>query len=153
MQLAIRCVRLLIKENLRHQANQVTGTVEFFKVQAEGAVAAWENLNTKIRGLTAAGPHFDRLALDRELARKEYESMRQKLSEAEALQDQALRQKGWRLEINEPANVPQTPDVSRLQLALSGLGGGLLIGFIVWIRAAMRAVPRVLRRVESAPSG
>ena len=104
--------------------------MEFFKNRAQNAAGSWGKLNSEIRGLSASDPRFDRLALDRELARKEYESVKQKLSEAEAMVDLTMRQMGWRLQLLDVAQPPDGPDVSRLQMALSGLGCGLLAGLI-----------------------
>jgi uncharacterized protein involved in exopolysaccharide biosynthesis len=128
---------LLIEENLRRQVFLVESTVEFFKRRGDEAGRSWEKLNTEIRGLPAKDPHVDRLILDRELARKEYESVRQKLSEAEGVKDLTIRLKAAKIQFLEAAQMPQQPDVSRLQMELSGLGGGLLIGFLGWLLLAM----------------
>jgi uncharacterized protein involved in exopolysaccharide biosynthesis len=152
VELANRFASAIIDTNLRRQEMQIVRTVEFFNMRAQHAALSWEKLNREIRGLTAADPRFDRLALDRELARKEYESVKQKLSEAEALRDLAIRQMGWRLLVLDGAQPPQGPDVSRLRMALSGLGCGLLAGLIAWLLVAMRSAPSVSLGPEAASS-
>jgi len=142
--LANQFAETIIDTNLRDQEIRTVGTVEFFRIRAQNASVAWEKLNSEIRGLTAANPRFDRLALDRELARKEYESVRQKLSEAEGIHELAFRQLGWRLLVLDPAQPPEGPDFSRLQMALSGLGCGLLAWLIARLLVAMRSAPGVL---------
>lgn len=142
----------MIDQNLRRQEIQITGTVEFFKTRAQKAVMAWETINTQIRGLTAADPRFDRLALDRELARKEYESAREKLGEAEVMEDLAIRQRAEKLQVLDPAHPPEGPDVSRSQVELCGLGCGILAGLIAWLLRGMRGGPSVLLAAEAASS-
>ena len=134
--LANQCAAAIIETNLRYQEMRIEGTMEFFQIRAQSAAGAWDKLNSEIRGLTAADPRFDRLALDRELALKEYESVWQKLSEAEGMHDLAIRQMGGRLLILDAAQPPEGPDFSRLQMALSGLGCGLLAGLIAWLLVA-----------------
>jgi hypothetical protein len=151
-ELANHCATAIIDTNLRRQEMQIVGTVEFFNMRAQNAAGSWEKMNSEIRGLTPANPRFDRLALDRELARKEYESVKQRLSEAEAMRDLAVRQMGERLLLLDAAQPPEGPDFSRLQMALSGLGCGVLAGLIAWLLVAMRSVPRVLLGPEAASS-
>jgi|SRR5579859_5153010 len=150
--LANQWANAIIETNLRDQERQTVGTVDFFKMRAQNAAGAWGKLNSEIRRLTAADPRFDRLALDRELARKEYESVRQKLSEAEGMYDLAIRQLGWRLLMLDVAQPPKGPDFSRLQMALSGLGCGLLAGLIAWLLIAMRSAHGVLLGPAAASS-
>ena len=78
--------------------------------------------------------------------------MKQKLSEAEGMRDLARRQMGGRLLIFDPAQPPEGPDFSRLQMALSGLGCGLLAGLIAWLLVAMRSAPSALLGPAAASS-
>jgi hypothetical protein len=144
-------VARLIDTNVRRQSEQMYTTLQFFKNRVQETGELWEQLNREMRGLTATDPRFDRLTLDRELARKEYESSRQKLSEAQVSQDLTTNKMGWLLELRDPPSIPQGPDRSLTEIALYGLGGGLLLGFIAWIWAAVRRVPAVLLTPEAAP--
>lgn len=143
---------LLIDQNMKRRTTLAEGTVDLLKSAAEEVASTWEDLNTTIRGLRSTDPHFDRLVLDRDLARKQYESLRQQLSDAERTQVLEILQKGSRLSVLEPAQVPTGPDVSRQQMELYGLGGGLLTGFIAWLLLAMHSIPRLLLTPEAAAS-
>lgn len=76
----------LIEATMILKATQMNGRVEYFRERSESVARSWEELNAKIR-LSAKDPRLDRLTLDRDLARKEYESLRQKLNEAEGLSE------------------------------------------------------------------
>jgi uncharacterized protein involved in exopolysaccharide biosynthesis len=95
-------------------------------------------LNREIRVTPASDPHFERLRLDRELARKDYESLRQKLKEAQEAQAIENRMIGTNLQTLDPAFLPDGPDTSRTETALYGLGFGLLVGIGAWLFQALR---------------
>jgi len=113
-------------------------TVQFFKDRSEEVASEWEKLNTQLRGLSPADPRFDRLNLDREQVRKEYESLRQKLSDALVMQELFSRKQGRLLELLDPATPAVLPDTSPVTIALAGLAGGLGAGLIVVLWRALR---------------
>ncbi len=143
---------LLIDQNMKRRTTLVGGTLDLLKSAAAEVASTWEDLNTTVRGLRSTDLHFDRLVLDRDLARKQYESLRQQLSDAERTRVLEIQQKGSRLLVLERAEVPTGPDISRSQMDLYGLGGGLLIGFITWLVLAMQSIPRLLLTPEAAAS-
>jgi len=116
-------VSRLIDENVRLQGKQVYQNVKYFEDRAEAAAARWEKLNSQVRAATPDDAHFDRLNLDRDLARREYESDRQKLSDAQAM-------RGTTIEMLDPASLPLAPENSQASVALTGLACGLGIGLI-----------------------
>lgn len=128
----------IMDERFRQQSNRVFQAVDFFQTRSGEAAAEWENLNRSVRGLPPADPHFDRLMLDRELARKDYESLRQKLAEAQEAQEIDNRKQGTNLQTLDPALLPDGPDTSRMEIALYGFGFGLLVGIVAWFFQALR---------------
>ena len=83
--------------------------------------------------------------LDRDLARKEYESFRQKYSESESMVVLAERAQSRNLELLDPASLPQVPDTSPLLFVLGGLAAGLLIGLLsAWLRTTRENPARLL---------
>ena len=62
----------------------------------------------------------------------------------------ARRQLGGSLLILDAAQPPDEHDVTRLQMALFGLGGGLLAGLISWLLIAIRTVRGVELKPEAA---
>jgi len=131
-------VARLIDGNIRLRSNQVYVTTEFFKNRSEAVALEWEKLNTQLRGLSPADPRFDRLNLDRDQARKEYEALRQKLSDADVMRDLFGRRQGMTMEVLDPATMPQVPDMSPVTIALAGLACGLGAGLIVVLWRALR---------------
>ena len=135
----------LMDERFRDQSNRIFQTTEFYKSRSSEAAADWENLNRNIRVLPPTDPHFERLTLDRELARKDYESLHQNLAEALVVEDIASRQLGSRIRILDPASSPEGPDTSRTETALYGLGFGLMVGIVVcFFRALKRSAAGLL---------
>jgi len=137
-------VARLIDENIRRQSNQVFQNMQFFKDRSEEVASQWEKLNAQLRGLSPADPRLDRLNLDLDQARKEYQSLRQKLSDAQVMQELFSRRQGRLLELLDPATLPQEPNISPLMIALAGLACGLGTGLIVVLWRAMRGTSRML---------
>ncbi len=144
-------VSRLIDEVQRNQSNRTYQTAQFFKQRTDESVSSWEALNTQIRGLTPTDPLFDRLTLDRDLARKEYESLRQKLGEVQGLQEAEYRREGTNLGILDPASLPGSPDISATEIALYGLRCGLALGLIASLWLALRRASNGLLPAEIAP--
>ena len=128
----------LMDERFRQQSNRAFQTADFFKARSDEAAAAWEELNRTVRVLPPTDPKLDRLALDRDLARRDYESQRQKLTEAQEALEIENRKQGTNLQTLDPAFLPDGPDTSRMEMAFYGLGFGLLVGVVAWFFRALR---------------
>jgi len=64
----------------------------------------------------------------------------------------ARRRLGWRLLILDAAQPPDGPDITRLQMALFGLRGGLSAGLIAWLLIPISSVRGVVLKPEAASS-
>lgn len=138
-------VSRLIDQTVRNRGNQAFMTQRFFEDLLAEAAKRWEKLNAAMQGLAPADRGYERALLDRDLARKEYESLRQKYSESESMVLLAARKLSRNLEMLDPASLPQVPDTEPLWIVLSGLAGGLLIGLLsAWLRTTRENPARLL---------
>jgi len=138
-------VTRMIDETIRNRTNQAYMTKQFFEDRSAKAATRWEKLNVAAQGLAPTDRRYERAVLDRDLARKEYESLRQKFSEAETMEDLVGRGQSRDLQLLDPASLPQVPDTSPLLIVLSGLGAGLLIGLLSgWLRTTREKPARLL---------
>jgi hypothetical protein len=135
----------LIDQTIREQSNAAFMTRQFFEDRSEDAAQRWEKLNTALQGLAPTDRRFERAALDRDLARKEYESLREKYSESESIATLAARKQSRNLQLLDPASLPQFPETSPLPIVLTGLAAGLLIGLLsAWLRTTRENPTRLL---------
>ncbi len=138
-------VSRLIDETVRNRSNEAFMTQRFYEHRSEDAAKRWEKLNAAMQGLAPTDRRYQRAVLDRELARKEYETLREKYSEAESIAALAERAQSRNLELLDPASLPQVPDTSPLLIMLSGLAVGLLIGLLsAWLRTARENPARLV---------
>lgn len=131
----------IIDYSQERRKNQDFQTVNYFEWSTGEALDSWKKLNAQLRGISAADQRFEALNLDRDLARKHYETERQKLTQAQGLQEIDERQIGHTLSILDPASLPLDPDVPPAEVAMFGFGSGLLVGFLACLR------PRLRRRI------
>jgi hypothetical protein len=83
-----------------------------------------------LHGTSPTDPQHDRLALARYQKRKEYESVKQNLGDAEALLDLWSRKQDKVLELLTPPSRPEQPDTPSYLSWLSGLACGLAAGIV-----------------------
>jgi hypothetical protein len=122
----------LIDETLRERASLSHATVRFLENQADRAATKWDELDARIH---KAGQQSERLLLDRDLARRHYETLRQQVSEAEMIAEMDERRQGPSLEILDLPFLPERPEISHQAILLGGACGGLLLGWCAgWLR-------------------
>jgi hypothetical protein len=143
-------VSRLLDAAFRNQQNRIFQAAEFFKDRTWEAAKSWDQLNSQVRGLTATDPRFDRLTLDRQMAQREYESMHEKLLEAQGAQELTNRREGRNLQILDAASLPEGLDIPEV-MALYGLLGGLAVGIFASVLLALRRVSNGLLAPETAP--
>jgi uncharacterized protein involved in exopolysaccharide biosynthesis len=132
-------VARLIDENIRSRANQTFQTQRYFEDRVEAAGKELEKLGAQLRSVEPASPHYERLMLDRELARKDYEALHEKLGASNLELSMEGRKMGRLLELLDPASLPQGPDTSPVMIALAGLVSGLVLGaFLALVRTLHR---------------
>jgi len=137
-------VSRLIDENIRRRSNEVFQTERYFADRSEEIAKDWEKLNAEVRGIEPSNPHYERMVLDRDLARKEYESVRQKYRDSQMVSAMEGRKMGRLLELLDPASLPPGPDTSPVAIALAGLGVGLLLGSLFALIRTIRRIPALL---------
>lgn len=126
----------LIDGTIRERSALSMMTVTFLAGQADRAAAEWENLTAKVR----SGPQTDRLMLDRQLASRRYETLRQQVSEAEMIAGLEEHKQGPTLELLDLPSLPERPSVSHATILMSTGLGGLLLGTLAgWLRRLSRA--------------
>jgi LPS O-antigen subunit length determinant protein (WzzB/FepE family) len=114
---------------LRNQIAYQYMTVEFLRSMLDTASRQWLALK---QGKGADNDRSELRALDLEAARRHYESVRQKLSEAEVLVALFQRQMGEMLELTDPASLPERPVSPRREIFIAGGAlGGLLASLVV----------------------
>lgn len=120
--------RLMTQEYISQAAYQKM-TVEFLRLMLDTASREWLALK---QGKGAAADRSELRALDLESARRHYESVRQKMSEAEVLDEMRKRQLGEILELTDPPPLPVKPVSPRRGTFLAGGAlGGLLASLVV----------------------
>jgi uncharacterized protein involved in exopolysaccharide biosynthesis len=135
----------LIDQTVRERRNQAFMAQRFFEDRSEDAATRWEKLNAAMQGLVPTDRRYERAVLDRDLARKEYESLRQKYSDSEGMALLTARMQSRNLELLDPASLPQVPDTEPLWIVLGGLAAGLLIGLLsAWLRTTREKPARLL---------
>lgn len=134
----------IVAEHVRFRTIQSVMTVQFMKDSASAAAAEWESSLAKIAEAQTAGQRLERLKLDADIARKQYETLRAKVAEAEMIATLERRQQGSTLEVLEPAELPSdTQPLVPLWLLLGAVAGAAIGGII-------SIVPSPRRRLATA---
>ncbi len=119
----------LVAQDYISQTTYQEMTVEFLRFMLDKASREWLALK---QGKGAAADRSELRALDLESARRHYESVRQKLSEAEDLVALFQRQMGEILELTDPPSLPEKPVSPRRETFIAGGAlGGLLASLVV----------------------
>jgi hypothetical protein len=122
----------LIDEALRDRSAQSTMTANFLRSEAEKAATAWEEVNAQARNASGAGA--ERLQLDREMAARRYQTLRERVAEAEMLVSLEERRQGPTLEVLDLPSLPERPRVSHWMILAAGAAGGLFLGLLArWV--------------------
>ena len=130
----------LIDDTIKERTALSMMTVGFLRAQADRAATAWEELNGKARN--AAGPGAERLQLDRDLARKRYQTLREQVIEAEMISDMDEHKEGPTVEVLDLPSLPERPELSHMTILGAAAGVGLLLGLLaVWLRKLRRGAP------------
>jgi uncharacterized protein involved in exopolysaccharide biosynthesis len=136
-----------IDENVRQRHTQAFDTAVYLKLRSEVVATEWDGLTAQLRALPDGAPRQERLQLDRDLARQEYESLRRKLSDAQVMLDLENRKQGITLLLLEPASLHLNPDTTPVWIVLTGLGAGLFVGIVVALWRTARGMS-----AESVPA-
>lgn len=86
-------------------------TVEFLHSESVKAAKSWEDLIAQASKVS--GPAAERLALDRELAARQYRTFRERLAEAETLIRLDERKQGPTVEVVDLPLLPEEPDFNK----------------------------------------
>lgn len=135
----------LIHEFFRVSTVQARMTVEFLKEQADRAGVAFEKQMAAYHAAVTSGRSTERLQLDAELARNEYATLREKLTEADLMANLTRLQQGPVLELLDPPSLPSTPDAQHQWIGVGGMLGGTFVGLGLWLRRLrLRRTPAVV---------
>ena len=140
---------LIINENL-HAREEITKTITaFLKSRLDDAERGLVDIDTRIlafsKDRSPRGPETDAkykvLALDYDVAQKEYVDLRTKLTQVQLAAAMENAQMGEQLAMLTPASPPESPAFpDRTLFALGGLCAGLLLGIValLWPTARNR---------------
>jgi polysaccharide biosynthesis transport protein len=85
-----------------------------------------------LRAIPSRAQQFTELEREYDSAKKNYETLRDELSQAEQSTDVYQQHKGVRFRIQDFASLPDTPDEPvRWKINLGGLGGALFLGLLI----------------------
>ena len=118
----------LVGDSLRERGAQAKLIAGFLRAESEKAATAWEELIAKAANVSGAAA--ERLALDREIAARQYRTLRERLAEAEMLVSLDERKQGPLIEIDNLPSLPERPDFSKWIFLVAGAAGGLLLGLL-----------------------
>ena len=135
-------VSQLLDQAIQEESNRLFQSEAFFAERSEDAAKKWDQLNSQNRALTTVYPYAEHVALDRELARKEYEFLRQRLAEVRLARDLSERQEGRKLLILDATSLPEEPDTPATEMSFYGLGCGLALGLIAALWSSLRRTSR-----------
>jgi len=118
-----------IMQARKQQSSTAVDTAsEFLKDRRDAAGEEWARLYPRLRS-PSAGPSPERLRLDAEAARAQYESLQTQLATALAMQ--RVPKGGYSvLEMLDPASLPASPDISHWKVQLTGAALGAFAGMI-----------------------
>lgn len=126
----------LIDESLRARGTRTALVVEFLRSQAERAAQSWESQMATVKAANPASASYERLLLDRDLARRRYETLRNNLADAEMRADMDLRHQGPTLEVLDLPSLPEQPSLPHWMLVVASMLVGLIAGILFgWLRA------------------
>ncbi len=129
-------VRRLIAETARYRRHEADATVQFLTGLADNAAVELTRATEAERAPKLSESVRERLSLDRNLALRQYETLRNKLADARIAQSLEASNQGPRLEVVDPPSLPEEPRASRFRILLVGLFPGLLIGVVItWLRS------------------
>lgn len=121
----------LIDETGRERTALSQATVSFLERQAERAAETWIALDARLR----QEGRSERLVLDRDLARRHYETLRQQGMEAQMIVDLDERRQGPAVEVLDLPSLPERPELSHARILAAGALLGLLLGWMSgWLR-------------------
>ncbi|MCC6540535.1 MAG: hypothetical protein IT162_23505 [Bryobacterales bacterium] len=125
----------LIDDVLRERGATSQMTVEFLRSQAERAAQAWQTQSAAVRVARQDDPNLERLHLDRDLARRRYESLRTLLAEAQTLDDLEQRRQGPTMEVLDLPSLPERAEWPHRMLLAASTLSGLVLGLLAeWVR-------------------
>jgi hypothetical protein len=119
----------LIDLSIRDAATSMWASKQFFVDAAEATGKELVKAEQKLRATQASDPQYPVLSLDRDLKRKEYESIGEKRAQTSLLERLWDRKQDRNLELLEPATLPDTPDTSPWFPRF----GGLMCGAALWL--------------------
>lgn len=126
----------LIDESTRGRGTRTALVVEFLRSQAERAAQSWESLLPAVKAANPASPSYERLLLDRDLARRRYETLRNNLADAEMRAEMDRRHQGPILEVLDLPSLPERPALPHWMLVVASMLVGLIAGILFgWLRA------------------
>jgi succinoglycan biosynthesis transport protein ExoP len=100
-----------------------------YQKEAAKIAVAMKAFQGRIEGMPAGMKEYEELLRDREMARRDYEELDRKVNSADLYGKAVGRQQGERLEMLDPATLPQTPtEPKRPVIILAGAGLGLILG-------------------------
>jgi len=122
----------LMNQFQRIQTDRAASTANFLKEQTEAAAVEWQRQVESLRKSDAASR--ERLALDVELARQQYITLKEKLAASELSDRLLARMQGPTMEVIEAASLPVAPDHDRTTWIIAGpLAGALLGALLAWL--------------------
>lgn len=126
----------LIDDVLRERGANSKMTVEFLRSQAERAAQAWQTQSAVVRAAKEGDPNLERLHLDRDLARRHYETIRAHWAEAQMMDDMEQRRQGPTMEVLDLPSLPERADWPHWILIAASTLVGLLLGLLTgWLRS------------------
>lgn len=140
-------VAAFIHANVEQRQTQAYQTATYLKERAEVVAQQWDKLTAELRALPGNDPRMERLQLDRDLVRHDYELLRLKLSDAQVILDLEERKQRSTLQLIAPASLHTKPDTDPIWIVLTGLAAGLLLGIAV---AAWRTLRRPAHELATA---
>jgi hypothetical protein len=132
-------------------ASSTYASEQFFSEGAEAAGKELVKAEQKLRATPASDPQYSVLSVDRDLKRKEYETMGEKRAQASLLQQLRARHQDQNLELLEPATLPDRPDTTPWFPRASGLICGIALWLLIECSPGRRALASQ-EAEESAPA-
>ena len=122
----------LVDANIRERSEELKVTSRFLADRSEAAAKLWMESTAALQRMKESDPQYPRASLDVELARKEYQTLRERMSDARM----AEAARGATLEILDLPSLPQQELLNRPLVVATGVFAGLLLGLLItWIRS------------------